>query len=92
MERVKQLIISENIDPKMPDSRQDTLLHFACQLGKLELAQWLVSEHKVNCDLPDKDGKTPLHWAYVNGHMNVVKWLITECGVKVPETSEFKVD
>jgi cytohesin len=52
-----------------------TPLHVACQSGKLELAQILVTNGaKVN--LMSSDGLTPLHYAIQSGNAEIVKLLL----------------
>ena len=70
-------------DPNKPfpvsevrDGNRKNALHFAAQLGNLELCKHLVGEHGVPADSRDVEGETPLSLACASAQAEVVAWLL----------------
>lgn len=82
LEKVKELVTKEQIDPNVPDELGNTLLHFAAESGQLEVVKWLVNECKVDCDPQNTAGATPFRRACLAGHVHVAQWLVDECKVE----------
>ena len=56
---------------------KDTLLHWACENGKLEIVEYLFEEnHATDVNCIGNNDDTPLHKAATNGHNDIVKYLI----------------
>ena len=55
-----------------------TPLHYACDNGHLNIAQYLIREEHCNPSCENNDGETPLHYACDNGHLNIAQYLIRE--------------
>ena len=62
-----------------------TPLHFASQLGHLDLVRYLVTEQQID-PLCEDSGITPLHLACVGGHQAVVEFLSYELTKHTPIT------
>ena len=72
-------LIKEGMDPDMPvwvENHKKTLLSSACENGRENIVNILITEYKVNIDLPDESGCTPLMIAARNGWLSVVRTLI----------------
>ena len=87
-------IVQDAEDPKdfplhqVRDGNQKNALHFAAQLGNLELCKHLVGFHGVPVDSQDVEGETPLSLCAASGQTKVVSYLL-EAGSSpnVPSTS-----
>ena len=56
---------------------KDTLLHWACENGKLEIVEYLFEENRIdNANRLGDNDETPLHKAARDGHDDIVKYLI----------------
>ena len=60
------------------DSNGQTVLHKACDRGKLELAQYLVANYSDLLTIRDKAGQTPYLVAGYSGSVELVKFLISK--------------
>ena len=69
-----------NCDPRCSANDGITPLHYACQNGHLEVAKYLIMEHKCNAECGNTNGYTPLHSAVRYGQLAVAKYLISELG------------
>ena len=65
----------ENIDKWTP-------LHCACQGGRKNIVQYLVTELGCNPVVPTIHGITPLHVTCGNGHLDLTKYFIIEVNCK----------
>ena len=75
---VRQLIDLEIVEVNcIINDEGNTSLHFACQIGELEMVQLLL-EKKANINAVNDYGDTPLHVAVYKDHKNIVKLLISE--------------
>ncbi len=52
-----------------------TPLHLACDIGNLEVVEWLL-DRKADPNIPNFDGKTPLAKAAEFGDLQIVKLLV----------------
>ncbi|XP_047353839.1 death-associated protein kinase 1-like isoform X1 [Vespa velutina] len=73
VEAVSQLLL-QGAPLNMKDSKEDTLLHIACEAGDEGMVTLLI-ENGIDLDTPNKKGLTPLHVAARHGHINVVRHL-----------------
>ena len=57
---------------------KESLLHYSCRHGWLDVARSLVEQY--HCDLESRDlyGDTPLHEACRVGHVDIVRYLVSE--------------
>lgn len=58
----------------LPDKRSP--LHYACQHGRVIIAEHLITKYGYSIGEKDKEGYTPLHIAAQYGHENVIKSLL----------------
>ena len=58
------------------DGNQKNALHFAAQLGNLDLCKHLVEFHEVPLDAQDVEGETPLSLSSASGQAEVVTYLL----------------
>ncbi|KAK2583611.1 hypothetical protein KPH14_009552 [Odynerus spinipes] len=73
VEAASQLLL-QGAPLNMKDSKEDTLLHIACEAGDEGMVTLLI-ENGIDLDTPNKKGLTPLHMAARHGHINVVRHL-----------------
>ncbi|KAI4485376.1 hypothetical protein M0804_006881 [Polistes exclamans] len=73
VEAVSQLLL-QGAPLNMKDSKEDTLLHLACEAGDEGMVTLLI-ENGIDLDTPNKKGLTPLHVAARHGNINVVRHL-----------------
>jgi hypothetical protein len=62
-------------DPMHPRHLKRTPLHWAAQLGNMDMIKLLI-DHGANKDAQDVDGNTPLHLAARNVKINAIKYLL----------------
>ncbi|XP_071569766.1 death-associated protein kinase 1 isoform X4 [Temnothorax nylanderi] len=73
VEAVSQLLL-QGAPLNMKDSKEDTLLHIACEIGDEGITILLI-ESGIDLDTPNKQGLTALHVAARHGHINLVRHL-----------------
>ncbi|XP_020291158.1 death-associated protein kinase 1-like isoform X2 [Pseudomyrmex gracilis] len=73
VETVSQLLL-QGAPLNVKDSKEDTLLHIACEIGD-EAMTTLLIENGIDLDIPNKQGLTALHVAARHGHINLVRLL-----------------
>ena len=73
-----QYLISKGCDKFDKDSLGRTVLHKACQEGKLELVQYLVENYPDMLTIRDKEGQSPLLVIGYSGSVELVKYLISK--------------
>ncbi|XP_025262413.1 death-associated protein kinase 1-like isoform X4 [Camponotus floridanus] len=73
VEAVSQLLL-QGAPLNVKDSREDTLLHIACEAGDEGMTTLLI-ESGIDLDIPNKHGLTALHVAARHGHINLVRHL-----------------
>ena len=71
-----KFLISRGCDVKDKDSNGQTVLHKACNKGKLELAQYLVENHSDMLTIRDKAGQSPYLTVGFSGSVELVKFFI----------------
>ena len=88
MELVKYLI-SRGCDAYDNDNDGDTVLHIACNKGKLELVQYLVETYPDMLRIRDKAGQSPCLHTGLSGSSDLVKYLISRgCDAYDKDSSE----
>ena len=78
MDRLKELIESNQCDPNKPDKENVYLLHWAAINNRLDIAKYLVS---LNCEIDPIGGElesSPLNWAARSGHIQMVIYLMQQ--------------
>ncbi|XP_014484724.1 PREDICTED: death-associated protein kinase 1-like isoform X3 [Dinoponera quadriceps] len=73
VEAVSQLLL-QGAPLNVKDSKEDTLLHIACEAGDEGMTTLLI-ESGIDLDTPNKQGLTALHVAARHGHINLVRHL-----------------
>ncbi|XP_070165949.1 death-associated protein kinase 1 isoform X3 [Polyergus mexicanus] len=73
VEVVSQLLL-QGAPLNIKDSKEDTLLHIACETGDEGMTTLLI-ESGIDLDIPNKHGLTALHVAARYGHINLVRHL-----------------
>lgn len=83
-ESLRKLLNARDIHGRTP-------LHYACELGKMELVQLLVQSQMLDSvDVLDNDSKTPLILAITRNHIDITKTLLVNAGANPsPEINEF---
>ena len=61
-------------------SDKETLLHFSCRHGWLDVTKMLVEQYRCDPKSGDRRGDTPLHVACREGHVDTARYLISERG------------
>jgi ankyrin repeat protein len=72
LERLKELIESNQCDPNKPDSENVYLLHWAAINNRLEIAKYLISLGVKVDVIGGELESTPLNWAARSGHVHMV--------------------
>ncbi|KAF8792889.1 Laminin subunit alpha-1 like protein [Argiope bruennichi] len=80
LNRIKELISSKSSLKDCCDEGGLSLLHWACDRGQTEIAEFLISEG-TDINFQDKDGQTPLHYASSCGHEEVINLLLKKGAV-----------
>ena len=70
LEIVKTLKLGSGVHSEL----ERTPLHYACESGCLDIAEYLVGLN-YDCDAQDEKKMTPLHYACKNGHLKMVQYL-----------------
>ncbi|KOC66153.1 Death-associated protein kinase 3 [Habropoda laboriosa] len=73
LEAVSQLLL-QGAPLNVKDSKEDTLLHIACEAGDEGMVTFLI-ENGIDLDTPNMKGLTPLHVAARHGFINLVRHL-----------------
>lgn len=77
LDLVKRLI-AEGANPLDKDENENTLLHCAALMGRLEILKYLIEEMGCNPAIEGYRGTSVIHEAAVNGHIHVVKYLVEQ--------------
>ena len=75
-------LIKEGVDPDMHmwvENHKKTLLSLACESGKENVVDTLITEYNTDIDLQDGSGYTPLMIAAKKGLLSIVHTLIERC-------------
>ena len=71
-----EYLVSKGCNIFDEDSDGRTILHKACQKGKLALVKHLVGNYPVLLTMRDNEGETPLHTAGLSGSVELVVYLV----------------
>ncbi|XP_062573887.1 serine/threonine-protein phosphatase 6 regulatory ankyrin repeat subunit B-like [Saccostrea cucullata] len=71
-------MIKNGCDPYSRSSRGSTVLHYACQNGKLNMVRYICDTfpNLLSLDYNDNEGRSPLHWAAESGNIDLLKFLL----------------
>ena len=72
-----EYLISQHCDVRETNSNGSTILHNACEKGKLGLVKYLLENYPALLTMTDKYGMTPLHCAGWSGSVDLFEYLIT---------------
>ena len=70
----EKLSYEKTLELSFPDKR--TPLHYACQHGRVDVAERLITNHLCSIESKDVQGCTPLHIAAQYGHVETLKYLL----------------
>jgi ankyrin repeat protein len=70
-----QTLLEKGANPNAEDDAGLTPLHYAADLGYVEIVKLLL-ERGADPKAKDNKGSTPLHWAAFFGHVDVVRVLL----------------
>ena len=70
------LSVGVKVDDATPTKR--TMLHAACDGGKLEMAKYLVLKHRANVKAADERGLQPIHLAAQRNPIELLQFLIDQ--------------
>ncbi len=87
LEMVK-LLVGNNAKLERIDKYQNSVLHYACLKGSLDMVKYFIENGKIDPKVINKHGETLLHLACAGGNVEVVKYL---CEI-TPENLEAKDD
>jgi ankyrin repeat protein len=74
---VARLFVGElGLDPNALDARGMTPLHIACEIGAVEIGEFLIGAGAAVSDARNLGGWTPLHFAANSGHPGLTRSLI----------------
>ena len=82
---IQYAINVKKIDDNTRDEDENTILHFACQIGNLTVINYLIKTAKFNKECINKQHQTPLHIACKFKQLEVVKYLINKMVSKSPQ-------
>jgi ankyrin repeat protein len=85
VETVQALLTELGCSPKVTGYDGRSLLHEACWIGSIKLAEMLIIDYSLDILPADDRGNTPLHLACLGGHEELARLLITKynCPVDV---------
>jgi ankyrin repeat protein len=58
-----------------------TILHWVCDSGQLDKAEWIVGHSDVDINQQDDNGMTPLHYAYILSSNELINFLESLKGI-----------
>ncbi|XP_046543661.1 ankyrin repeat domain-containing protein 50-like [Haliotis rubra] len=73
---VFELLVSMGANMSQVDDDGNSVLHFACRGGHLDLVKYLLSQSSVDINSWDRDGKTPLMKAVICRQRDVLELLV----------------
>jgi ankyrin repeat protein len=74
---------------KYRNYKNETVLHYAAQIGLVDVVIWLVEQMGMRVTDLQKDGSTALHFAASGGQLEVVKWLVNEKRMHINDWNNF---
>ena len=81
LSEVKRLVEAQHVSlDTCIDYNSVTPLHFASELGHLDIVRYLIQERNCDVECRDRENDTPLHEAAKNGRLDIVQYLIIEKG------------
>ena len=69
-----------------------TPLHYACQHGRVDVAQQLITHCKYSIESKDRNGRTPLHSAAQYGQVSTLKYLLHNLFINEESSLSLKSD
>lgn len=79
LKKIPDLIASGD-NPYETDNKGRTLLHYAAELGHVELVKYLLNSVKIHPNIQDNEGQTAMHRAATQHRVAVVKALCAAGG------------
>ena len=71
--QLMEFVLSSHCDPReIRNEQRETLLHFASQLGHLNMIRTLVEVYQCKTSVCDNNNHSPTDCAYQSGHLSVV--------------------
>ncbi|XP_061171116.1 CARD- and ANK-domain containing inflammasome adapter protein-like [Saccostrea echinata] len=82
-ETIFKNMIKSGCDPYSRSNHGSTVLHYACQNGKLNMVRYICDTfpNLLSPDYNDNEGRSPLHWSAESGNIEVYEYFI-EKGVE----------
>ncbi|OHT09800.1 hypothetical protein TRFO_21155 [Tritrichomonas foetus] len=77
------------VDPNIPENKNGmTPLHWAAQVGSIEMVKILMKSPLININLQDHGGFTPLFWAISHRHFDVCELLLNDPRISLSTTDK----
>ncbi|GAM22126.1 hypothetical protein SAMD00019534_053010 [Acytostelium subglobosum LB1] len=76
VDKVRTFIEKDGLKADALDEDERTLLHWAAANGRMDVAAYLINEHKISPNTCDDGGWTPLLSASSSGHAHMVRLLL----------------
>ncbi|XP_062587675.1 uncharacterized protein LOC134249334 [Saccostrea cucullata] len=85
-----QMLVNSGSDPYSRSHHGSTVLHYACQNGKLEMVKYICETYPklLQKSFNDYEERNSLHWAAQSGNIELYKYLL-EKNAKVSFTNGF---
>ncbi|XP_067654159.1 putative ankyrin repeat protein RF_0381 [Haliotis asinina] len=74
---VVKFLVGDGADMSLVDSDGNTVLHYACRSGDLEIVDLILSAYKADINALNNDGKTAVDEARVHGVPQIVELLMS---------------
>lgn len=67
------------------DTNDNTLLHYACGLGQLDIVKWLLNNGAGSALNLNTEGENALHFAIYGGYVSIIKYLLNYGAFKLTD-------
>ncbi|XP_061186967.1 putative ankyrin repeat protein RF_0381 [Saccostrea echinata] len=74
--KILKLLTQKGVQTDQTTDEGFTILHIACERGRFEMAQYILSEHPGMMHQVSKNGSTAAHDSTIGGHLNVLQLLL----------------